>query len=156
METALGLSGQPVKRGTMAHDHNVYMVLTDNAAQRGDLEALRQYTPLLEELAIRDDHILFRAIAHRAWGAAHHLEGDNVKAVGRLGEALDLFTRLNTPWQMGRTLSEMAEVELAQSRPAEAKEYLSRALAAFEAVKAGPDIKRIQEKLEAVTRQIGE
>ena len=34
LETALDKSGQPVKRGTMAHDHHVYMLLTESAASK--------------------------------------------------------------------------------------------------------------------------
>jgi hypothetical protein len=63
---ALELPGQPVKRGTMAHEHIVYMMLTDSAAHSGDESSVRKYAPLLEELATRDNHRPYMAIAHRA------------------------------------------------------------------------------------------
>ena len=54
LEGSLVLSGQPVKRGTMAHMHIVYMMLVDTAAKARDAETIRKYAPLLEELAKRD------------------------------------------------------------------------------------------------------
>ena len=36
LELALELSGQPVKRGTMAHQHIVYMMLAEAATQLDD------------------------------------------------------------------------------------------------------------------------
>lgn len=67
LEAALELPGQPVKRGTMAHKHIVYMMLAESAAQLRDAEALTSYSSLLEELAVRDDHKPYLAVAHRSW-----------------------------------------------------------------------------------------
>jgi hypothetical protein len=52
LEQALDLSGQPVKRGTMAHKHIVYMMLADSAAQLRDEAGLMKYALLLEKLAL--------------------------------------------------------------------------------------------------------
>jgi tetratricopeptide (TPR) repeat protein len=150
METALKTAGQPVNWGTMAHEHDVYLMLTDNATQQYDLNALRQYAPLAEGLATRDGHQLYLAIAHRAWGVAHRLAGEYVEAEARLNQAMELFVELQTHWQIGRTLFEMAELDLARSDQAGAREHFSRAIEAFETMKAMPDVARTQAALEAL------
>lgn len=147
LEKALGLAGQPVKRGTMAHDHDVYMALTDGAVQRRDLDALRRYAPRLEELARRDDHRLYLAIAHRAAGVAHSLAGEHAPGATRLHQALDLFVELETRWQIGRTFCELGELDRAHSNHAGARDHLRQALAAFELLKAAPDIERTRAAL---------
>jgi len=150
LELALELPGQPVKRGTMAHQHIVYMMLAEAAAQLADVTALRRYSAQLEKLAIQDDHQPYLAIAHRAWGVACRLDGEYVDASDRLKKALALFEQLETHWQIGRTLYEVAQLNLAQSNPTGAMEHFSRALAEFEALGAVPDIRRTQEALEAI------
>jgi hypothetical protein len=126
------------------------MTLADTAAQQNDLAAIRQYAPRLEELAARDEHKLYLAIAHRAWGVAHRLDGEHAAAEARLNQALELFEELETRWQIGRTLVEMGELELARSNPTAGRDYLSRALAAFEGLQAVPDMARAREVLERV------
>ena len=142
LEPALALSGQPVKRGTMAHEHIVYMMLVDSAALAGDENAIRKYTPLLQALAERDDHRPYLAIAQRAWGIAHRIAGEFDEAEERLKAALEIFSELDTRWQIGRTLLEMGELELARSNSALAKDYFTQALVAFVSVKASPGIIR--------------
>jgi hypothetical protein len=66
LEEALNLPGQPVKRGTMAHKHIIFMMLTDSPAQLRDRVTLGFYAAKLEELALRDDHCPYLAVAHRA------------------------------------------------------------------------------------------
>ena len=144
METARQKAGQPVKRGTMAHEHNMYMLLVDNAVQSQDANTLQQYLPLLEELAVRDEHRLYLAVAHRAWGVAHRLAGDYSEAKTRLNQAMELFGELGTQWQIGRTHIEMAEVDLLQSDQAGARNHYKQALSAFEALKAMPDVERVR------------
>ena len=150
LEHALELSGQPVKRGTMAHKHIVYMMLTDSAAQLRDEAALRQYASLLEKLAVQDDHRPYLAVAHRAWGIACRLSGDYAEAETRLNQALELFGEMEARWQIGRTLYEMAEVNLAQSEMASANDHFSRALVEFESLQAIPDVERTQAALKAL------
>ena len=150
MEAALQRPGQPVKRGTMAHRHDVYMLLADTAAQREDAAALRQHTPQMEELAVRDDHRLYLAIAHRSWGVAHRLAGEYAEAEARLNQALELFDDLETGWQIGRTHVEVAELDLARNDQAGAREQFSRALAAFEAIGAVPAVERTRAALQAL------
>jgi tetratricopeptide (TPR) repeat protein len=148
---ALDRSGQPVKRGTMAHDHHLYMLLADTAAQRRDEIALRQYTPRLEELAIRDSHPLYLGIAHRAWGITHRLADEHDEAAGRLAQALELFRGLGARWQIGRTLFDLGELDLARGEKDRARNYFSLALEAFEAMKAMPDMDRTRAALETLS-----
>jgi hypothetical protein len=147
LEAALDKSGQPVKRGTMAHDHHVYMLLTESAASRRDAAALARYAPRLAELAERDDHRLYAAIAHRALGVAERLAGSLDSAAAHLNQAMQEFTLLNTGWQVGRTECELAEVDLAHGDRTAAREHLERALAAFDALQAAPDVERMRAAL---------
>lgn len=124
-------------------DHDLYAMLVDAAAQQQDERAIRQYAPHAEELAVRYGHSLYQAIAHRAWGVAHRLAGEYVEAEARLSQALQLFEGLETRWQMGRTLRELGELAHMQANTTGARNYFSRALAAFEAMRAAPDVARM-------------
>jgi tetratricopeptide (TPR) repeat protein len=139
--------GQPVKRGTMAHDHHLYMLLADSSAQRRDEAGLREYAPPLEELALRDGHRLYLGIAHRAWGVAYRLAGEHDEAKARLSQALELFRELGTRWQIGRTLFEIGDLDLGRGDRASAKENFALALEAFDAMKAMPDLERTRAAL---------
>jgi tetratricopeptide (TPR) repeat protein len=129
---------------TPALDNDLYAMLADVAAQQRDLAALRQYAPLAERLASRYDHVLYQAIAHRAWGVAHRLAGEYAEANVRLSQALELFQGLDTRWQIGRTLSELGELAAARAEALAARDYFSRALATFEDMKAAPDAARVR------------
>jgi len=148
---ALDKPGQPVKRGTMAHDHHLYMLLTDTAAHRRDENALRQYTPQLEALAIRDSHPLYLGIAHRAWAVTHWLADEHDEAAVRLTQALELFNELGTLWQIGRTRFELGELDLTRGEKVGAWNHFSLALEAFEAIKAMPDVERTRAVLETLS-----
>ena len=150
LETALDKSGQPVKRGTMAHDHHVYMLLTESAANRRDAAALTRYAPRLAELAGRDDHRLYLGIAQRAMAVGERLAGNLETAGEQLALALEAFTDLNARWQMGRTECELAEVRLAGGDRDAARQHLTAALADFEALRAEPDAQRTRAALEAI------
>jgi tetratricopeptide (TPR) repeat protein len=125
----------------MAHDHEIYMILADTAMELRDADALRKYAPELEKLASRDNHSLYLPIAHRALGVGHRLAGEHAAAETRLRQALGLFTKLGTRWQIGRTLFELGELNLTHSST-EAREYYSQALGAFEEIHAAPDAER--------------
>jgi tetratricopeptide (TPR) repeat protein len=148
LKTAFDKPGQPVKRGTMAHDHHMYMLLADTAAHLRDADALRQYTPRLEELAIRDGHQLYLAIAQRSWGVAQRLDGEHDEAITRLTNALELFRGLGTRWQIGRTLFELGDLGMERGDKDNARNYFSLALEAFEAMKSLPDVERTRAALE--------
>lgn len=154
MEIALGRAGQPVKRGTMAHDHDVYMLLADSAAQLRNTEVIRQYTPRLEELALRDNHKPYLAIANRAWGVAHRIANELNDAETRLEKALALFEELGTRWQIGITLVELAELALARLDLTRARDYYLKAITEFELLESGPDLGRAQKALNAVQARI--
>ncbi|MBI5649828.1 MAG: hypothetical protein HZC40_05175 [Chloroflexi bacterium] len=142
IEQAFKLAGQPVKRGSMAHDHDMYMMLADAAAQTQDATACRAYAARLEELAERDGHKLYLAIAHRAWGVAHRLSGEHGEAETRLNCALEIFRDLGTRWQIGRTLVELAHLARARATRDAARDLFAHALAIFEALRAQPDAER--------------
>ena len=133
----------------MAHQHIVHMMLADSAATARDEDAIRNHAGPLEELATRDDHLPYQAVAHRAWGVAHRLAGEYEEAEGRLVQAKEVFEALQTEWQLGRTLVELAELEMARSDQPTACEHLKRALSIFEELEAGPDIERTQQALQS-------
>jgi len=118
------------------------MLLTEAAAQRGDEAALKEYTPRLEELARRDEHKLYRAIAERARGVAHRLAGEHAEAEARLEGALAMFRELGTRWQIGRTLLELGEVAAARGEADARRRYYEEAMEAFEVLGAKPDAER--------------
>ena len=147
----MGTAGQPVNFGTMAHDHEIYMTLADTAVEMRDSSALYKYAPHLEELANRDKHKLYLAIAHRAYGVAHRLEGKHTEAETRLKQALELFTKFGARWQIGRTLFELGELKLAQSEEkAKAIEYYSQALGSFQEIQALPNAERTRAALNSL------
>lgn len=134
-------------RGLLFHDTEMYSMHLDSAVQQRDLAALRQYAPLAEETAARDGHVLNQAVAHRAWGVLHRLQGDYAAAEDRLHQALELFEGLETRWQIGRTLYELGELAQARTDPSGAGDYFSRAMAMFEVMKAVPDLARTEAAL---------
>lgn len=123
-------------------DHDLYVLLADAAAQQGDETALRHYASCAEDLALRYRHELYLAVAHRAWSVAHRLAGEYAEAEARLRLALDLFTQLDTRWQLGRTRYAMGELALARSDTTAARDAFTRALEAFEELRAIPDAGR--------------
>jgi len=147
----MGTAGQPVNFGTMAHDHEIYMILADIAMETRDASALHKYAPHLEELADRDKHKLYLAIAQRALGVAYLLGGRHIEARTRLKQALDMFTKLGARWQMGRTLYELGEWNLAQpEKRIQAREYFSLALNLFEEIQAMPNAERTRAVLNSL------
>lgn len=150
IETARRTSGQPVKRGTMAHEHHMYMLLTEAAVQRRDATVLQQSLPRLEELARRDEHKLYLAIAQRAQGVMHRLAEAYTEAETHLDQALEMFNELDTRWQLGRTLFEMGETAVARGDTEAARQNYQRALGEFEALQAMPDMERAQGALQTL------
>jgi tetratricopeptide (TPR) repeat protein len=141
-------SNKPVSSaGFSFHDTELNSMFVDLAVHQRDEVSLRQYAPLAEVTALRDGHILFQAVAHRAWGVLHRLQGEYAAAEARLNQALELFQGMETRWQIGRTLFELGELAQARTDQAGTRAYFSRALAAFEEMKAIPDIARTQAAL---------
>jgi tetratricopeptide (TPR) repeat protein len=139
-----------LSKGNFVNETKLYFMLADMAVQQRDEAALRQYAPLAEETANRDGHRLFQAVAYRAWGVMKRLEGDYAEAETRLNQALELFEELETRWQIGRTLYELAELAMVRSRLAEARDYFSLALARFEEMGAIPDVERTRTTMESL------
>jgi tetratricopeptide (TPR) repeat protein len=131
----------------MAHEHDVYCLLADAAAQARDEEALGRFAPAAYELDARDGHRLYQGIAHRALGVAARLHGDHADAETHLGRALDLFQALDARWQAGRTLVELGELALARGESGTAQEYYQQALSAYEKLRALPDAERTRIRL---------
>ena len=144
------MAGQPVNFGTMAHDHEIYMILADTAAELSDLDAVRKYAPTLEQIASRDNHQLYLAIAHRATGVGHWLAGEQMEAEQHLKVSLGLFMKLGTRWQIGRTLFALGELQrpLATEK---AREYYSKALGAYEEIQAVHYVERTRLALNEVS-----
>ncbi len=149
METALGLPGQPVQRGTMAHEHDVYALLADAGTRQRNLAVLEQYAPLAFELASRDEHRLYLGIARRAQGVAASLRGDPTEAKEQLAQALALFQDLGARWQVGRTLAELGEVAAAHGDEQEAQAHFKEAVSIFESMQAMPDAAQSRARLGA-------
>ena len=139
-------------RGLLLHDNELYFMYLDLAGLQRDEAALLKYLPLVEETAVRDGHILHQANAHRARGVLHRLQGEYSAAKTRLNRALALFEELDTRWQIGRTLFELAELNRIIEDTTEAQDYFSRALVAFEEMGAVPDMARTQAALESFSR----
>jgi hypothetical protein len=125
-------------------------MLTDVAALQLDEVGIRQYAPQAEELAVRYDHVLYQAIVNRAWGVAHRLEGEYTLAEASLNTSLAMFKRINTQWQIGRTLFELGELALLQGNAARARHAFTFALSAFEEMRATPDIARTHAALDSL------
>jgi tetratricopeptide (TPR) repeat protein len=141
---------RPSKGWATFGDHDLYSLLADAAAQQRDEAALRKYAPLAEEFASRYDHKLYRAIAHRAWGVAHRLAGQYAESRLRFEQALEVFQQMNTRWQIGRTLFELGELDVARANNAAALEHFSLGLNAFEGIGAVLDARRARERLAAL------
>lgn len=131
-------------------DHDMYVMLADVAASQQDLAGIQKYAPQAEVLAERYRHELYQAITNRAWGVAHRLNEDYVDSEAKLTKALELFGKLNTRWQAGRTLFELGELAHARNKSAEAQRWFTEALSAFEEMNAQIDLKRTRTALEAM------
>lgn len=128
------------------------MLLVDTAVRNLDADKLQRYLPLAEEAARRYDHDLYIAIAERAWGNLHHLNGQPVDARDHLQKALSAFQELGTRWQVGRTYSDLGRLSADQGDITAANRFFLAALAEFESLGAAPDAARTQEFIDAKNR----
>ena len=83
-------------------------------------------------------------MVHRLAGRSAYIEAET-----RLNQALELFQRLETPWQLGRTYSELGELARLQGQAASARGYFQRALDLFNSIGAAPDAARTRTAMEA-------
>jgi tetratricopeptide (TPR) repeat protein len=135
---------------TPTTDNDLYAMLADVAVQRNDLPGLLKYAPMAEEVSTRHEHVLYQAIAHRAWGTAHRLAGEHDQAESRLNQALELFQGLGTRWQLGRTLYELGRLAMARNDIATARQHFERALGEFESLKAAPNAEQVRATLQGL------
>lgn len=144
LEDAFAKSNAPLKWGSMPTEPELYVLLTDSATEQRDESALREFAPILQELATRNGHKLYEAIAHRAWGVAHMLAGEYTQAQDRLEQSLTLLRAIDTRWQIGRTLYEFGELASRQDDRPSAHAYFSQALSYFEELRAAPYVDATQ------------
>jgi hypothetical protein len=119
-----------------------YVLLANAAAEQRDESALREFAPVLQDLATRNGHKLYEAIAHRAWGVAHTITGEYAQAQARVEQALALLLGIDARWQIGRTLYEFGDLAARQDDLPSARTYFSQALAHYEELRAAPYIER--------------
>jgi hypothetical protein len=153
LQSALDRAGQPVKRGSMAHEHDVLNLLVESSVRLANTAGLQEYLPRLEQLAGRDAHKLYVPVARRARGALHRMAGRREQARADLNAALEQFAGQGMRWQAGRTLLELGELERASGEENGARGYYTQALAEFRALGAKPDMTRSQALLAALEQQ---
>jgi tetratricopeptide (TPR) repeat protein len=129
-------------------EFNLYALLIDTAAQQRDLEALRKYVAPAEESALQNDHRLYAGVAYRAKGVMYRLMGEYRESELWLTKALEVFEKLDTRWQMGRTFYELGELAHLQDNTTTAYSHFSKALTNFEALGAVPDANRTRVALD--------
>ncbi len=146
-----GLKKSTADRSAMASDPDMYVMAVEAAVRAHDSEILNKYLPLAEKTAARINHPLYQAIVSRAHGVSHRLAGKSDEAANHLAAALDEFRKLDAPWQIGRTLLELGEVERHRGNNETARGNYSEALEAFESIGAAPDADRARNALEALS-----
>lgn len=129
-------------------DHELYILLADAAARQRDEAALAQYLPLAEASAIRYEHRLFQAIAHRSRGVAHHLAGEFPEAEFQLNQALDSFTAMEMRYQLGRTLYELGALAVTQLQADVARGRFTRSFEEFRSLEAVTDMVLVRAALD--------
>lgn len=148
MEYAFVKPLDPAKWGSNGSALDLNAISVEAATRQRDEKELRERAPVLEDLATREEHRLYIAVAERAWGVAHSLAGEYDAADARLNRALEIFQSLETRWQIGRTLAELGELERSRPNISRAHDYFSRALVEFEVMRAAPDATAVRVRLQ--------
>jgi hypothetical protein len=112
-------------------DHEVYVLLADIGAIHKDKALLSAYALRSDEISLSLNHLLYHAIALRALAILDWLDHNFVRAEERLKESWQLFQRLETYWQIGRTLYDLGELAAVMGKHDEAKTYFTQAKAAY-------------------------
>ncbi len=144
------LKKSTAQRAAIASDQDIYALAVESAVRAHDADNLNRYLPLAEETSAKINHPLYQAIALRGRGVSHGLAGEKADAADSLAAALDDFRALDTPWQIGRTLLELGEVELGRGNTDLAGEHYSEALTALEGLGAAPDAERARTALKSL------
>jgi hypothetical protein len=112
-------------------DHEVYVLLADIGALHRDKELLSAYALRSNEISLALNHHLYHAIALRALAILDWLDHNFARAEERLKESRQLFQRLETHWQIGRTLFDLGELSAGMGKHDEANIYFAQAQSAF-------------------------
>jgi tetratricopeptide (TPR) repeat protein len=152
LEEAFARSNAPLKWGSMPTELELYVLLADAATEQRDESAIREFAPILQELATRNGHTLYEAVAHRAWGVAHTVAGEYTQAQARLEQSLTLLRAIETRWQIGRTLYELGDLASRQGDLPSAHTYFSDALVHYEDLGAVPYIERTRSRLALINQ----
>lgn len=152
LEAAFARSNAPLKWGSMPTEPDLYVLLTDSAVEQRDESALKEFAPVLQELATRSGHKLYEAVAHRASGVAHMLAGEYTPAQARLEQSLALLRGIGARWQIGRTLYELGDLASRQGDLRPAHTYFSQALVHYEELRATPYVERTRSRLALVDK----
>jgi hypothetical protein len=112
-------------------DHEVYILLADIGALQRDKELLSAYALRSSRISLSLNHHLYHAIALRALAILDWLHHDLARAEVRLKESCQLFQRLETHWQLGRTLFDLGELSAIMGKQDEAEIYIDKAQSAF-------------------------
>lgn len=123
-------------------DHEILVLMADTAAAQREVEALNRTAARAEAVSRQLGHRLYQAVSLRALGILDWRNGNPAQGEARLLEALDIFQKLETHWQAGRTLHDLAELLLEQNRRPAAEAYSQRAVAEFEHMQARPFAER--------------
>lgn len=122
--------------------------MADTAANQRDAEALNRSAQLAEAISRQLCHQLYHAISLRALGTLDWLRGNHSLGETHLLESLEIFQKLETHWQAGRTLCDLAELLVGQGRNREAASYYRRAIYEFEVMQAQPFVERARAALD--------
>ena len=112
-------------------DHDIYAVLVDMAADRREQEELWRLAPLADESARRYNHQLYIGVALRSWGVLHLLQKEYEQADTRFKQAADIFEKLGTKWQLGKTYTAWGELARERGQESIASALLQKAKSAF-------------------------
>jgi hypothetical protein len=123
-------------------NHEILVLMADTAAIQRDVEALTNTAERADAISRQLGHQLYHAISLRALGTLDWLKGNHAQGKAHLLEALQIFQTLQTHWQAGRTLYDLAELLAAQCMKQEAIAYYRQAILEFELMQAQPSVER--------------
>jgi hypothetical protein len=127
--------------------HEILVMMADTAATQRDAQALNGVAEQAESVSRQLGHKLYQAISLRAVGTLAWLRGDQAQGEASLLEALEIFEKLETHWQAGRTRCDLAELLAGQARHQQVGAYYRRAISEFESMQAQPYAERARASL---------
>ena len=130
--------------------HEILVLLADTGAMNRDEQLLSTYASKADAMSLSLNHLLYHAMAKRALGILDWLHRDYARAEDQLRESVQLFQQLETRWQLGRTLYDLGELSIDLEKPAQAREFFTQALSAFEEMGAAPSVTRTRRYLASI------